>query len=76
MPLHADTTLAREYDLEISSQFVPLGVYTQEVDYTDVDVQVKRKIKCRDKCAMGVPSGVRRQQKLRHTLPAVVQVPG
>ncbi|CAM9472679.1 unnamed protein product, partial [Ascophyllum nodosum] len=35
------TTLAREYDLEISSQFVPLGVYTQEVDYTDVDVQAQ-----------------------------------
>ena len=36
----SDTELAREYELEIDSQFVPLGVYTREVDYTDVDVQV------------------------------------
>ncbi|CAM9472608.1 unnamed protein product [Ascophyllum nodosum] len=35
------TTLAREYDLEISSQFVPLGVYTLEVDYTNIDVQAQ-----------------------------------
>ncbi|CAM9472819.1 unnamed protein product [Ascophyllum nodosum] len=35
------TTLAREYDLEITSQFVPLGVYTLEVDYTNIAVQAQ-----------------------------------
>lgn len=35
-----DTELAREYDLAIDSQFVALGVYSLEMDYTEVDVQV------------------------------------
>lgn len=35
-----DTELARTYELAINSQFVPLGIYTLGVDYTDVDVQV------------------------------------
>ena len=36
----SDTELARDYELAIDSQFVPLGIYTREVDYTDIDVQV------------------------------------
>ena len=74
MPPDADTTLAREYDLEISSQFVPLGVYTLEVDYTNIDVQVKGEINGRDRYAMGGPSGVRRQRRLSHTLHAITTV--
>lgn len=35
-----DMELARAYELEIDAQFLPLGVYTQEVDYPDVAVQV------------------------------------
>lgn len=35
-----DTELARTYELEIDAQYLPLGVYTQDVDYPDVSVQV------------------------------------
>ena len=74
VPPNADTTLAREYDLEITSQFVPLGVYTLEVDYTNIDVQVKGEIKGRDRYAMGGPSSARRQRRLKNTLPAITTV--
>ena len=75
VPPNADTTLAREYDLEITSQFVPLGVYTLEVDYTNIAVQVKGEIKGRDRYAMGGPaSSARRQRRLKNTLPAITAV--
>ena len=32
--------MAREYEVEHGVQMVPLGVYTQDVDYTNVTVQV------------------------------------
>ena len=35
-----DTNLAREYELEIDTQYLPLDIYTLEADYTDVNVQV------------------------------------
>ncbi|CAM9351148.1 unnamed protein product, partial [Laminaria digitata] len=35
------TELAREYELEIDTQYVPLGIYTLDVDYPAVDVQVQ-----------------------------------
>ncbi|CAN0269125.1 unnamed protein product, partial [Ascophyllum nodosum] len=35
------TNLAREYDLDIDSQFIPVGVYSLEVDYPDVGVQAQ-----------------------------------
>ncbi|CBN79522.1 similar to Patched domain-containing protein 3 [Ectocarpus siliculosus] len=35
------TDLAREYELEIDTQFIPLSVYTLEVDYPDVAVQAQ-----------------------------------
>lgn len=37
----SDTNLAREYELEIDTQFVPLNIYTRVVDYPDVEVQVR-----------------------------------
>lgn len=37
----ADTEVARKYEVELDSQFVPLGIYTREVDYPDVGVQVR-----------------------------------
>lgn len=37
---NVDMEVSREYDLQIDTQFVPLGVYTREVDYLDVSVQV------------------------------------
>lgn len=40
LPL-TDTELAREYELELDTQYVPLGVYTLDVDYPDVAVQVR-----------------------------------
>ena len=38
--LSPDTELARDYDLDIESQYVSLGVFSLEVDHTDVGVQV------------------------------------
>ncbi|CAM9459401.1 unnamed protein product [Scytosiphon promiscuus] len=35
------TELAREYEVDISEWYVPLSVYTREVDYTDVTVQAE-----------------------------------
>lgn len=35
------TELAREYEVEISTQYVPLGIYTLDVDYPDVAVQAQ-----------------------------------
>lgn len=32
--------VARVYDLDITAQYFPLKIYTREVDYSDVDVQV------------------------------------
>lgn len=40
----ADSSLAREYELEFDSQYIPLNIYTREVDYPDVQVQVSRDI--------------------------------
>lgn len=37
-----DTELARSYELDTNEWYVPLSVYTQEVDYTDVTVQVSK----------------------------------
>ena len=37
-----DTELAREYELEQGTQYVSLGIYTLDVDYPDVAVQVRR----------------------------------
>lgn len=42
LELDADSEVAREYEMDIDSQFVPLRVYTLDVDYTAVDVQVMR----------------------------------
>lgn len=39
---NADTEMAREYELEIDTQYLPLSIYTLDVDYTDVSVQVRR----------------------------------
>lgn len=36
----SDSDLAREYELEIDTQFIPLSIYTLELDYPDVAVQV------------------------------------
>lgn len=36
-----DTELARVYELEVDTQYLELGIVTQEVDYPDVDVQVR-----------------------------------
>lgn len=36
----ADTAMARVYELEIDTQYLPLSIYTFDVDYTDVSVQV------------------------------------
>ena len=38
--IFTDTNLAREYELEIDTQYLPLDIYTLEADYTDVTVQV------------------------------------
>lgn len=35
-----DTELSRVYELEHDTQFLPLGIYTPDVDYTDTAVQV------------------------------------
>lgn len=32
--------MARVYELEIDTQYLPLAIYTLGVDYTDVGVQV------------------------------------
>lgn len=37
---NADTAMARVYELEIDTQYLPLSIYTLGVDYTDVSVQV------------------------------------
>lgn len=39
-PVESDTELARVYELEIETQYIPVNVYTREVDYPDVAVQV------------------------------------
>lgn len=36
----SDTEHAREYEVELSEWYVPLGIYTEDVDYPDVAVQV------------------------------------
>lgn len=38
----ADDTLASIYKLNIDNEYLPLGIYTLEVDYPDPDVQVRR----------------------------------
>lgn len=38
--IDADLDMARIYDLEIDTQFLPLSIYTLAVDYPDVRVQV------------------------------------
>lgn len=38
----ADTEAARENRLEYDAEYVPLNVYTQDVDYTDVSVQARK----------------------------------
>lgn len=35
-----DTELAREYELDIDAEYIPLNIYTPKVNYRDVDVQV------------------------------------
>lgn len=35
------TETSREYDLDLRAWYVPLSVYTEDVDYPDVDVQVR-----------------------------------
>lgn len=37
-----DDTLASTYELNIDNEYLPLGIYTLEVDYPDPDVQVRR----------------------------------
>lgn len=37
----ADTKLSRRYEVDIGEWFVPLNVYTMEVDYADAAVQVR-----------------------------------
>lgn len=39
----ADTELAREYSLHVDTEYLPLNIYTREVDYTDPEVQVRRR---------------------------------
>lgn len=36
----ADTAMARKYELEIDTQYLPLAIYTLDVDYPDAGVQV------------------------------------
>lgn len=36
----ADLNVARYYEIGIDTQYVPLNVYTRDVDYADVEVQV------------------------------------
>lgn len=40
LAIDADTDMARVYDLEIDTQYVPLSIYSLAVDYPDVGVQV------------------------------------
>lgn len=35
-----DMDVAREYDLDVTAQYFPLNIYTREVVYGDVGVQV------------------------------------
>ena len=37
---HTDTVASKKYALEYDTQYIPLDIYTLDVDYTDVDVQV------------------------------------
>lgn len=39
-PVCADKELASDYELDVETQHVPMGVYTRAVDYPDGDVQV------------------------------------
>ena len=39
--LTVDSDVARAYELEVDSQYVQLRIYTQEVDYQDITVQVR-----------------------------------
>lgn len=32
--------MAREYELEVDTQYLPLGIFTLDVDYPDAGVQV------------------------------------
>lgn len=41
IPPPPDTTLARTYEVEHGVQLVPLGLYVQDVDYTNSTVQVR-----------------------------------
>lgn len=40
----SDTERARGYEVEITEWYVPLGVYTEGVDYLDVAVQVSTRL--------------------------------
>lgn len=41
--LWADRAVARVYGLEIDANYLPVRVYTLDVDYSDVKVQVSRR---------------------------------
>lgn len=40
----ADHTLAREHGLDIEGQSIPLHIYTFDVDYRDINVQVGKEL--------------------------------